>query len=121
MQPESPHHARTGSGLEPAAAPLDYATPPQPSPPRRRRRARRAVAVALLVIGLFFGLAETAVFVLAIFALGPFDDMRHKPLAARAAEMIPVLVLALSGYGVAVIGYFLDRARVRSRPGRAER
>jgi hypothetical protein len=77
--------------------------------------------MALLVIGLFFGLAETIVFGLGTFAIGPFFDMRHKALAARVWEMIPFLVIALTGYGVAATGYFLDRARVRTRPGRAQR
>src|SRR5438046_2139481 len=101
MQPESPHDMDRMNGLESAAAPLDYATPPRPFPSTGftgRKRARRALAIALLIIGLFFGLAETAVFVLGMFALGLFDDMRREALAARAAEMIPVLVIALTGY-----------------------
>src|SRR6476661_1911034 len=100
--------------------PLDYETPP-PVPLARRERWRRITAVTLLIGGLFFGIAETTVFVLGMLAVGPFDDMRREGLAARVGEMIPVLVVGVGGYGLAIIGYFLDPSRERKRPHHADR
>jgi hypothetical protein len=96
--------------------PLDYETPPSPPEPlARQRRWRKVIAVTLLIGGLFFGLAETVVFVLGMLAVGSFDDMRREGLDARFEEMIPVLFIGLGGFGLAAVGYFLDPARGQPR------
>jgi hypothetical protein len=118
MKPDSTHSGPRSTGPGAPARPLDYETPRRPrSAVAGRKAARRALAMALLAIGLFFGLAETAVFMLGVFAIRPFDDMRRDGLAARAAAMIPVGVISLTGYAVASIGYFLDRARTKKAVG----
>ena len=82
--------------------PFDYETPsPPPDPLARRKRWRRVIAVALLIGGLFFGFAETVVFVMGMFAVGSFDDMRHEGLDARFEELVPVMMVALGGFGLA--------------------
>ena len=79
----------------------------------------RVSAAGLLFGGLFFGLAETVVLGLTVLALGPFSNLRREPLAVRLQDALPVLLIALGGYAVAVAGYLLDRSQVRgrSRPG----
>jgi hypothetical protein len=99
---------------------LDYETPP-PDPLARRKRGWRITAVTLLIGGLLFGIAETTVFVLGMLAVGPFDDMRREGLAARAGEMILVLAVGVGGFGLAIIGYFLDPSRERKRPHHTDR
>jgi hypothetical protein len=101
--------------------PLEYETPPPPPDPRtRRKRWRRVIAVTLLVGGLFFGLSETAVFVMAMFAVGPFDDMRRKALDARFEEVVAVLLVGAGGFALAALGYSLDPVRKGRRDEGAE-
>jgi hypothetical protein len=96
--------------------PFDYETPPPPPDPlARRKRWRRAIAVTLLIGGLFFGLAETVVFVMGMLAVGSFGDMRHEGLDARFEELVPVIMVALGGFGLAAVGYFLDPVRGQPR------
>jgi hypothetical protein len=76
----------------------------------------RGAAVGLLCCGLFFGLAETAVLVLTLLAVGPFSHLKREPLADRMQDVAPVLLVAAAGYAVAALGYFLDRALVKVPP-----
>src|SRR5215212_5309778 len=90
---------------------LEYQPHPPPTERPWKRRARKIAAMTLLCIGLFFGLAETAVSVLALLAAGPFSDMRHQPPPERLREILPVVVMALGGYAVAAVGYVIDPAK----------
>jgi hypothetical protein len=89
---------------------LDYAPASTPQDRRVTRIVLRLVAAGLLLAGLFFGLAETVVFVLACVS-----GSRREPLAVRVQEAVPLLFIAAGGYAVAVVGYLLDRSQVRRR------
>jgi hypothetical protein len=102
--------------------PLEYRSPSPPQRPLSRAdRALRGVALALLVFGLAVGLLGTIEIVLGLLAIWPFSDYRDLSLDGRVLRLLPILVIAITSYTLAIIGSRLDPTWGRGRADEEDR